>query len=1027
MKIAAFLIVNFILGLCAAAPSETMDRQFFDSFIRHYESSPEGRYVHEYHPFVLDKSARSLDGLEEFLIQEKFDLAGRMVIVGYEENGVPSYYTNYKESRIDDEATRKNRVGWSMCLHNRFGFMTGFLFKSFNIVADYFSPGKPRIFEHVGAELVPIFDDKATIFQEHAFGEAFQLMRKAQRSLINKLKTENFNGIFSDLITFWQILYDHSLKIGDQEVAGTQDILFSVEYARHVVRSKLPIFHYFTGPDITYPIEITCKHDRQVSRHAQTFTKLFLQKLVPVEEKPTVYVFCSFVDGVGKSTTLGNIKNAIKHGDNVEAFEHVDNSSSQLAEVFKLKDNVFIADLPAQMSHFTYKPDGMVYVDARTECDAAEVQKITAYFKANAEYITQEFEDLVDEATLLGYEKGFSDPMFHDPKNPELSFAKNIIVLNKKDDNEWVAFERYGKFYLIQKTIPHELRVLVPLGVVKSEGLKNIDSEQMLFFEGLRFPLPYQHFLDDLIGKLKSSGISKVVFVDFMSMYPRSSRENVRINYLLQQLGHLYKNFEPSKSLYKDFVSGGELLSYLLNKNLSQALTQALESESLVRLALYKLIIERQEGDLSGLSLPLLTALIDEKIRAVSPDDKNFLSDLVSKKMNNEKNNLRKVYGLSKNFVNVQQFSFEAAQAFSDQLKEFFSEFVEDQHLNDLWEMRDKQLDVEKNKLQEGTVQASVPVKDGSLVKLCYRFGSACRADWLLAPCLKMTRAMWYAALENLLSLEKISSTRWRPRGELRPVPPLFIVPGSDDYFYGVQKIFEKTEPDQTMAVKMGHDRFNLSLSGAKFGEFENKVYRLDWQPQTTSCGIYAFGCNVSRNRKPSSCMLVTSTMLQRYQNDFDAQTVMPTTVLSEKLKESFYWESECERNAHEAAKNGVESARSRAEQSDNSAEQNRSGMTSNQSARRPIYVGEEWQRSGARRLVRMLATLEMVMRDPDADVVIRPGNREDFKAALKLFEQATLPRFFGIHFKQPLFTRYQDVEPYPSWDFWDTFFTQDD
>lgn len=1011
----------------ADAIPQTADREFFDSFIRHYESSPEGRYVHEYHPFVLDKSARSLDELEEFLIQEKFDLAGRMVIVGYEENGVPSYYTNYKESRIDDEATRKNRVGWSMCLHNRFGFMTGFLFKSFNIVADYFSPGKPRVFEHVGAELVPIFDDKATIFQEHAFGEAFQLMRKAQRSLINKLKTENFHGIFSDLIAFWQILYDHSLKIGDQQVAGTQDILFSIEYARHLVRSNLPIFNYFTGPDITYPIEITCKHDRQVSRHAQKFTKLFLQKLVPVEEKPTVYVFCSFVDGVGKSTTLGNIKNAIKHGDDIEAFEHVDNSSSQLAEVFKLKDNVFIADLPAQMSHFTYKPDGMVYVDARTEHDAAQVAKITAYFKANEEDITQDFEDLVAKATLLGHEKGFTDPMFHDPENPELAFVKNIIVLNKKDDNDWVAFERHGKFYLIQKTVPHELRVLVPLGVVKSEGLKNIDSEQMLFFEGLRFPLPYQHFLDDLINKFKSAGICKVVFVDFMSMYPRSSRENVRINYLLQQLGHLYKKFEPSKSLYKDFVSGGELLSYLLNKNLSQALTQALESESLVRLALYKLIIERQEGDLSGLSLPLLTELIDKKIKDVSPDDKGFLSDLVSKKMNNEKNNLRKVYGLSKNFVNVQQFSFEAAQAFSDQMKEFFSEVVEDQHLNDLWELRDKHLDIGKTKLQEGMVQADFPVKDGSLVKLRYRFGSACRADWLLAPCLKMTRAMWYAALENLLSLEKISSKRWRLKGELRPVPPLFILTGSDDCFYGVQKIFEPAEPDKTMDARMRLDRFNLIPSGVKFGEFENKVYRINWQSQATHYGIYAFGCNVNKNRRPGSYIYIISSMLQRYQNDFDAQTVMPTSMLAEKLKESFSWKSECERNAREAEKNGREAGRSWADQSDNSAMHNRSGIASNQPARLPIYTGEEWQRPGAKRLVRMLATLEMVMRDPEADVVIRPGNREDFKAAIKLFEQATLPRFFGIYFKQPLFTRYQDVEPYPSWDFWDTFFAQDD
>ena len=80
------------------------------------------------------------------------------------------------------------------------------------------------------------------------------------------------------------------------------------------------------------------------------------------------------------------------------------------------------------------------------------------------------------------------------------------------------------------------------------------------------------------------------------------------------------------------------------------------------------------------------------------------------------------------------------------------------------------------------------------------------------------------------------------------------------------------------------------------------------------------------------------------------------------------------------------------------------------------IYLGSEEQRGAAQLAVRLLATLEMVVKDPDADIVVREGNRDDFKAALQLFEKITLPRYFKIIFEEDLFDDYNDVEPYPSW-----------
>ena len=272
-------------------------QEFVESFIHHYEFSPEGRYTHEYHPFLLTRTAKSFADLEQRLMQEKFSLLGRLVIMGYEENAVPSYYTNYKHSGINDEALRKNNTGWSLRLHNRFGFMTGFLFKDTSLTHP--------IFEHIDRDDVAIFDDRASLFQEHAFGQALPLMRHEQERMERMLATKTPADIIAELSSFWQMLYSNAFKVGNKQIAGTQDVLFSIEYARHLSQSISPVRKFFTGPDITYPIEVTAKQDRLATLHAQHFVQRLLRELEPQNGQNTAYVFCSFVDGVGKSTMLG--------------------------------------------------------------------------------------------------------------------------------------------------------------------------------------------------------------------------------------------------------------------------------------------------------------------------------------------------------------------------------------------------------------------------------------------------------------------------------------------------------------------------------------------------------------------------------------------------------------------------------------------------------------------------------------------------------------------------------------------------
>ena len=232
-------ILALILTFTSAFAEISLDdKNFVQSFISHYECNPEGRYTHEYHPYLLGHTAKSLQDLAQELREKKFNIAGRMIILGYEENAVPSYYTDFTKPQIDDEMILKTKVGWSQRLHNRFGFMTAYLFKDLNKVSEKIYPGVEPVFEHVDVDTIPIFDDRAEIFQEHAFGESLDLITEAYKSIFKKYITKDINGILKNLVTFWETIYTNAFKTGNKQVAGTQDILFSVEYVKSLIKDR---------------------------------------------------------------------------------------------------------------------------------------------------------------------------------------------------------------------------------------------------------------------------------------------------------------------------------------------------------------------------------------------------------------------------------------------------------------------------------------------------------------------------------------------------------------------------------------------------------------------------------------------------------------------------------------------------------------------------------------------------------------------------------------------------------------------
>ena len=355
-----FILFFFITSFTSHAASVTaaplwqteLCEKFIKSFVVHYDFSPEGRYTHEYHPFLLEQTRLSFERLELFLAQSGFDCKGRMVIMGYQQEGVPSYYSSLNTPILSDEASLSSKRGRVIPAHNIFGFLTGFLLKDANWFQKQWCPDKPLIVEHVLPERVDLFDDHAYIFQKHAFGKDFEMLLKNRKLVEKSLKTGNPSAVLEELIAFWERAYKGELKSCGQEVLATQDILFSVDYAKHLIKSTIPVSKIYVGPDITYPIEVLSFQEQAATEAAQYFVKMFTEQLHAHDDKKTAYIFCSFVDGVGKSTLLGNVINWVTYKDDITAYQRVDNASSQKGVLYPLKENVFIMDLPAQLSHW---------------------------------------------------------------------------------------------------------------------------------------------------------------------------------------------------------------------------------------------------------------------------------------------------------------------------------------------------------------------------------------------------------------------------------------------------------------------------------------------------------------------------------------------------------------------------------------------------------------------------------------------------------------------------------------------------
>ncbi|KKQ19850.1 MAG: hypothetical protein US32_C0004G0034, partial [candidate division TM6 bacterium GW2011_GWA2_36_9] len=520
-----------------------------------------------------------------------------------------------------------------------------------------------------------LFHEGTEILQKHAFGKWYETILGYQACIQNKIKDAQCQPIFKYLLNFWQSIYEAESKGSQGNRFATQDILFSFYYVEHLMESFVPIKKIFVGPDVSYPIEITERQPAEVTKNAQQFVSHFVHYLKPIDNKKTAYIFWSFVDGVGKSTLLGNICNWLSHKDDFDKYEHVSNASSQRATLYHVNDDVVIADLPAQISHYCAKPDGHVYIDLGFDrtLSAQDLGLLHQHVLTHYHEIVAQFEDLLEEVSV-------------DKKNnsPEEAVAYNIKTLQVH--SAWCPFAFKDKHFVVNIYDPRQIRIMTSFEDVHSQGLKIKEPELMIFDKGLSIPMCYDNFKKDLADQLEASGVQNVVFVDFLSMYPRTSRETIRINYLLQQLKSFYKDeFIIDRSSYRSFAHYHEL--YPLFFDYKDDFERSLFLESLLRWVIHDTIMQASREDLTALTSEEVYQRLQDKIKELYHSHKDQLNDIlcmVRKRLEQEESTVIH-YQLSKFYEAVTHFSVDRFAGLSEMVRSLVVQFHVDDAVRELW------------------------------------------------------------------------------------------------------------------------------------------------------------------------------------------------------------------------------------------------------------------------------------------------------------------------------------------------------
>jgi hypothetical protein len=978
--------------------------EFCESFLSTYGICKDERNGHEYHDYLLEQTAHSYTQLENALSGAGLNLNGRIMIFGYEGEAFDSYFSNYNDLLGDalcDENPLKGNAGWSKASANYFGFLTAYALRTANKIDSH-----NGLFEHIHEDSVELYNRSFELFQRDSFRQLYAFVRAHEEHAKIGMQNGDVKHVLDGMVKFLESLYVENLMINDGSSVisiATQDILFNRKQLQQLCRSTVPTLKMYTGADITYGIDVTERRGAHATRHAQAFVKKFTEQLVPRNDQSTVYVFNSFIDGVGKTTTLGNIKNWMKYGSDMEKYEAADNSSSQLADIFEFSKDVFIADLPAQISHFTYKPNGYVFVEVSSLKGFEHMADLVRdYFAEHTDELTESYHQKLEDVAEIIKSKGWHAPELNTPEKPFDAFAKNLHLLKKIATNTWIPCEFQGKAYLVDFANSGEVRMFKSFAEGQSSGLKNVQADQMFFFDGVTLPLSYKTFLNDLTSRCREKGIKEVCFVDFLSMYSRSPRENIRVIYLMQQMALLFNDFDQKDTVYREITDNCELLAYLYQRPWYARLKENLKRESLVRWALNLLLEEWKDETLSNVTLERSTQRITELLTSLSDEFKEKLEAAVDKRLGQSSDEVEFVYGTNKDFVNVQMFSWDAIISYARELEQVFSTKVTDRVTRKLWGSFGGDI-IETEKIMVfGSCDRVLPTTDGSSLRVRWVIDPDDRNKLSLTPVFRILRQIWYNVSYQFISAPQLHD------GKFKVSRPLMLVPwsirrGTNGFIYVVQPDLPnyEGEVDPELAKKEPVFEQFVNFETTQWAMVSNRLLALDIDKvYNTSLREYSFGNEEKASdggNEPRASRLITTKLISEFVQQRGSKDALFLALAAKRISE-LKTKSYMQKVERMVIAGDEKRGKYR---KDTEADEEQDDVELGSSDLRSIDDNEY---EGIKLFLTLIAKMEQVVRDPDATLVMRKNNKEDIKVGLQLLEDVVLPQYFGIVSQKELY-----------------------
>jgi hypothetical protein len=210
---------------------------------------------------------------------------------------------------------------------------------------------------------------------------------------------------------------------------------------------------------------------------------------------------------------------------------------------------------------------------------------------------------------------------------------------------------------------------------------------------------------------------------------------------------------------------------------------------------------------------------------------------------------------------------------------------------------------------------------------------------------------------------------------------PLIVRRGTDGAIYLLQKSDGITYSSR---LKKNNDT----------GTIDGVEYPLDPSVFNIPRGVMFFGVDRTiQTRKPYLDMIIND-LMANHQDESGPDQVISTTELYKKFAylahAQYPW----------ILRRMFNVAQLQAQQQ---AQQQTTDDETNDEPGDPTFC-EESQRDGLILFARAIATIEMIVRDSQSDVVLFPNSEQDFYAALKLIEEVILPQYGRCFPEQPLF-----------------------